>query len=392
MLTDSNHRVIARSAEHERFLNQMSPAWYVEATTGRERGLVRGGMSLAGYQAVAAFRRLGAATWVVAVTLPYVSYEGRWRGPALRFAVGAVLLSGAAAIVAALLAARLLRPLRALARDADRLRQGDTPASLEPERIAELEALRRALWRSVATLRARAAAEGRATAAEEAAAELRRAARWREVLAHELNHRVKNMLATVQSLASQTLRGAGGDLDRFTRDFTGRLRALAHAHDLLTARNWEGAALDALVAAALAPWRDGNRIATSGPEHVHLTSHQAQALALALHELAANATKYGALSRPEGRVELWWGTIRDGGPDEAEMVELSWAETGGPVVTGPPSRHGFGIRLLERGLSGDLGPAASVKLRFEPSGMRALLRFRPASHPASPSPWYWASR
>lgn len=295
----------------------------------------------------------------------------------LRYIVGAALLSGTAAVFAALLARRLLRPLQALARDADRLRQGDVPASSEPEPIAELEALRRALWRSVEALRARAVAEGRATAAEETAAELRHAARWRELLLHELNHRVKNILATVQSLAAQTLRGARRNPDQFAHDFTSRLRTLAQAHDLLTARGWESASLDALVAAALAPWRGGERFTLAGPERVYLTSHQAQALALALHELATNAAKYGALSRPEGRVTVLWEWHLQDKQDREVPVELTWAEAGGPVIASPPEHHGFGTRLLERGLSGDLGPGSSVVLQFEPNGLRAVLRFRP---------------
>ncbi|WP_202834345.1 sensor histidine kinase [Belnapia arida] len=382
VLTDGNHSVLARSSEHGRFLGQLSPAWFIKAVTGQDRGLVRGGTALAGHEAVAAFQRLEvASSWVVTVTLPYAPYRGRWHGPMLRYAIGAALLSAAAAAVAALLAQRLLRPLQALARDADRLRQGDDPASSQPERIAELEALRRALWRAVEALRARATAEGRATAAEEATTELCQAARWRELLVHELNHRVKNVLATVQSLALQTLRGTRGEPDRFVHDFTGRLRSLARAHDLLTARGWEGAPLDALVAAALAPWRGGERIAASGPEQVYLTSHQAQALALALHELATNAAKYGALSRPEGRVTVFWARRPQNAGGQEVVVELTWAETGGPVVTGVPERCGFGTRLLERGLSSDLGPDSSVVLQFKPEGLRALLRFRPYARP-----------
>ncbi|MBL6080817.1 sensor histidine kinase [Belnapia sp. T18] len=382
VLTDGNHRVVTRSADHGRFLNQLSPAWYIDATTGQDRGLVRGEMSLAGYRAVLAFRRLDmASSWVVAVTLPYAPYEGQWRGPALRYAVGAAVLAGLAATLAVLLAQRLLRPLRALAADANHLRRGGTPASLAPERIAEFEELRRALWRSVAALRARATAEGRTKAAEEAADELRQAAHWRELLVHELNHRVKNMLATVQSLASQTLRGTGGDPNLFVRDFTGRLGALAQAHDLLTARNWEGADLGTLVSAALAPWRHGGQVAAFGPGHVYLTSHQAQALALALHELATNAIKYGALSRPEGRAEVTWVRLGGDAAGQDALVELTWAETGGPVVAGPPTQRGFGTRLLQRGISKDLGPGSSVDMHFEPDGLRAVLRFHARGQP-----------
>ncbi len=124
------------------------------------------------------------------------------------------------------------------------------------ERLAEFEALRRALHRSSAALRGRAVAQGRAAAAEEAAAELREAARRRELLIAELNHRVKNTLATVQSLAAQTLKGAGGDPERFSERFPARLRTLARAHDLLSRVAWQPIEFGALARAALAPWHD----------------------------------------------------------------------------------------------------------------------------------------
>ena len=167
--------------------------------------------------------------------MPLAAHRAEWRGPALRFGLGAAAAVGVAAASTVLLAGRLLRPMRALAQDAERLRRGEEPAATPAtELIAEFEALRRALWRSGLALRERAVAEGRAAAAEDAAADLRHAAERRELLVAELNHRVKNTLATVQSLAAQTLKGTGGDPGRFARHFSGRLRTLARAHDLLS--------------------------------------------------------------------------------------------------------------------------------------------------------------
>jgi PAS domain S-box-containing protein len=122
-------------------------------------------------------------------------------------------------------------------------------------------------------------------------------------LVAELNHRVKNVLASVQSVADQTLRSAGGDPARFAADFGGRLRALARAHDLLTKRAWAGAELGDSVGAALAPWLgDGGRerLSIAGCAGSTVGPQQAQTLVLALHELATNAAKHGALSRPGG--------------------------------------------------------------------------------------------
>jgi two-component sensor histidine kinase len=192
-------------------------------------------------------------------------------------------------------------------------------------------------------------------AAERARVEARRA-----LLIGELNHRVKNTLAVVQSLAAQTARGAP-DLPAFASAFQARLLALARAHDLLTARGWEPAGLGDVVRAALAPWMpeggEGGRVSLAlqdggggaGPAAA-VSPRQAQALVLALHELATNAAKHGALSRPGGRVEVRCAAGADG------ALAVEWAEAGGPPVAGPPARRGFGTRLLERGLARDLGP------------------------------------
>ena len=194
------------------------------------------------------------------------------------------------------------------------------------------------------------------------------------LLIAELNHRVKNTLATVQSIAQQTARNTpgGAAADAFVPAFTARLRALAQGHDLLTASTWTGAPLEALTTAVLAPWRgvEPPRITVAGPP-VWLGSRQALALALALHELATNAAKHGALSADNtGEAQLTWQSRPEGG---AFMV---WRESGGPPVT-PPAREGFGSRLLGRGLAGELGPGAAVVLHYEPSGLRAEITFPP---------------
>ncbi|MDB5369636.1 MAG: PAS-family sensor histidine kinase, partial [Roseomonas sp.] len=203
------------------------------------------------------------------------------------------------------------------------------------------------------------------------------------LLLGELNHRVKNTLATVHSLALQTARTAGGDseaLHRFLADFQARLLALSRGHDLLTARTWRGATLEEAARAALAPWQvlpgqagDETRLRVSGPP-AWLAPKQALGLALALHELATNAAKHGALSEPEGHISVSWRHGEDG------MVELRWQEQGGPVVRAP-SRRGFGSRMLERGLPVELGLGSSVVLDYAESGFAATIRFRPVNGP-----------
>ncbi len=198
-----------------------------------------------------------------------------------------------------------------------------------------------------------------------------RAEAGRDLLVHELNHRVKNTLVTVQTLAQQTLRNAGDDPAAFERSFGDRLRTLARAHDLLTAHAWGATELRLVVQAALAPWLGDLRITTENGPDVTLRPTQAQALVLGLHELATNAAKHGALTRDEGRVRLGWSLDRDG------MVVLRWVESGGPLVAPQPARRGFGTRLLERALRQDLGSGAQPEIVYDPLGLRATIRFRP---------------
>ncbi|MFN6953191.1 MAG: PAS domain S-box protein [Acetobacteraceae bacterium] len=197
------------------------------------------------------------------------------------------------------------------------------------------------------------------------------------LLIAELNHRVKNTLATVQSLALQTARGLATPSDplrRFLAEFQARLLALSRAHDILTARTWSGAMLDEVIAAALSPWRPDDgvgkpRIEVEGGPPVWLPPKAVLGLSLGLHELATNALKHGSLTVPAGRVVLGWTSEPDQG------VRLRWVERGGPPPK-PPEHQGFGTRLLQRGLPGELGPGSTVAFTFLPEGLEAEIRFR----------------
>jgi PAS domain S-box-containing protein len=181
------------------------------------------------------------------------------------------------------------------------------------------------------------------------------------LLVNELNHRVKNSLATVQAIAAQSLRGPGVPAEARER-FLDRLMALASANDVLVARTWSGATLASVAAQMARPHGDGERFIIEGPD-IHLAPQTATAMALGLHELATNAAKYGALSTPQGQVSLTWSVDGEG---EARRLRLAWQETGGPAV-GKPTSTGFGSRLIERGLASEL--RAEVKLAFEPAGV-----------------------
>ena len=177
----------------------------------------------------------------------------------------------------------------------------------------------------------------------------------------EQDHRVKNVLATVQALAAQTAKRTTS-LDTFLQTFSGRLKAMASANELLTAARWRGASIEHLASAelgALAP----KQTRWDGPE-LFLTPRAANALSLAFHELATNALKFGALSVDNGRVDLRWSRHdRDG-------IELTWTESGGPSVS-PPEHRGFGSTLLEQVTGRELNGGTSID--FRPGGLQVRM-------------------
>ncbi len=188
------------------------------------------------------------------------------------------------------------------------------------------------------------------------------------VLIDELNHRVKNTLATVQSLAMQTARHAES-LPDFVANFQARLMALARAHDLLTDSHWEYAPLQSLAQQVLAPMADAapGRVSIGGPP-IALTPRAAVALTMAINELATNAAKYGALSSGEGTLLIQWALQDD--PNGRAMLAVEWRERGGPEVSAP-TRRGFGARLIQRCIETDL--RGSLDLKFEPEGLRCRM-------------------
>ena len=201
--------------------------------------------------------------------------------------------------------------------------------------------------------------------------EEKEAAERQRRLARELDHRVKNVLAVVQALASQTLL-AGGPPGELAEAFEGRLEALARAHGLLTSTGWAGADLGELVGQTLAPYLDGGAGPAADGPAVALPPRQAVALAMVLHELATNAAKYGALSVPGGRVGVGWEVDDGEGEGGVRRVRLAWREVGGPAVR-EPARKGFGTVLIEQSLLHDLEGTGG--LRFEPDGLRCELSF-----------------
>jgi PAS domain S-box-containing protein len=190
--------------------------------------------------------------------------------------------------------------------------------------------------------------------------ERRKADEIRNLLVGELNHRVKNTLAIVQSIASQTARTTS-TIDQFIGRFNGRIQSLSSAHHMLTEAHWSGASLRELITSQIAVSAgEARNITISGPD-VFVPPQTALQMTLMLHELATNAIKHGSLSRPAGRVNISWTSSLGAEPH----INLTWIERGGPPVT-PPVARGFGTLLLER--SGKL-PHLKAWLEFDPEGV-----------------------
>ncbi|HEY8572703.1 sensor histidine kinase [Phenylobacterium sp.] len=236
--------------------------------------------------------------------------------------------------------------------------QMESPSAFRPGRVVELR---------VGPLRAGGVAVALRDVTERAQAQqrMREAEEHLRLMVLELNHRVKNNLATVQAIAVQTLRGAESPAEA-REAFLRRITALAAAHDILTREQWEGVGVAEIAEGVLhALDGAGQRVKLDGPV-LRLSPRAALSLSMAFHELGTNALKYGALSRPGGAVRLAWRCAGDPG-----MLEVDWEERGGPPVT-PPASRGFGSRLLERGLAAEL--RGEVRMSFEPEGLRCAIR------------------
>jgi PAS domain S-box-containing protein len=192
--------------------------------------------------------------------------------------------------------------------------------------------------------------------------ERKEAERQQKLLIDELNHRVKNTLATVQSLITQAARNTS-DVNEFRKAVEGRILALSRAHNELSERHWSDAELSQLLHFGLEPYLVKGNVLFSG-QAIHVPPRVALMLSMAVHELATNAAKYGALSSSDGRIEVSWVAKANG---SAPRLQLCWREENGPPVA-KPTHKGFGTRLLEHGIETELGGSALIE--FAPSGVR----------------------
>ncbi|MGJ8571405.1 MAG: sensor histidine kinase [Hoeflea sp.] len=198
-----------------------------------------------------------------------------------------------------------------------------------------------------------------------------------ELLVQELHHRVKNNLATVQSIVNFTLK-TSETVEAFNEGISNRISALARSHSMLTSKPDQTSDLKTILMTELVPYDDGRRIRLEGPE-LGVPGDVAMAIAMAVHELTTNAAKYGALSSRDGHVEISWAV--EHGADSEHSFSMNWLERNGPSVT-EPTKRGFGSILLERVLGRQLG--GSVQIAYPPTGVQVLIRGRlhaPASYP-----------
>jgi two-component sensor histidine kinase len=360
-VADRNGTILIRLPDHAERVGKRLPADFWAAVTAN-RGKV---IDLPGLRGDLRITGIAAATPddldSVAVTvglLPATAFADI--DAATRRGVILIVLGAIAAIVAALLAGRtfIRKPVRRLLRAASDWRAGDLGARSGISGPGEFGQLGEAFDAMAASLQRH---EG------ELRAEISRSHLLQErqtMMLHELNHRVRNTLTTVQSLARQSRR-----TDATGERLEGRIISLSKTHDLLSRDDWAGASLHTVLENELAPFRDGDhdRFHLDGPS-VDLPPRYVLALGMTLHELTTNAAKHGALSVEAGRVEITWRVTT--GESGARHLVMEWRESGGPSVTGTP-RRGYGTRLINGGVSHELG--GTVHLDFDVRGLRCTL-------------------
>ncbi|WP_297511591.1 HWE histidine kinase domain-containing protein [uncultured Caulobacter sp.] len=342
-IVDRNGALVARSRDQEAMMGKHASPDMREAMSRAAEGVVYT-HTLDGIETLSAFSRSQKSRWTFIVGVPRDELYRAVLGSLWPALAGAALLVALGVTAALAFARPISRDVRGLVGEAEALAAG-RPLEPAASHLQEIAEVRGSLRAAADILRARD---------EEA----RRAAERQQLMINELNHRVKNTLVVVQSLARHSLRSGG---DWGLSQFNERIFALASAHDLLTRRNWEGADLGELLAEALQPY--ASQVKLEGPP-VPLSPNAAVALTMIFHELGTNASKYGALSTDAGRVTVSWSL------GAGALLTIEWRERGGPRVT-PPATSGFGSRLIAASLRGDL--AGSATFDYAPEGLTCVL-------------------
>lgn len=336
-ILDGNNRIVARNRGGEDVVGRSATDDLIQRLQDAD-AFTMNSRNLEGVPTVVAVDRLTDLRWTVLIGVPRAEVTGF----ATRIIIVA-LLGGAALIAVSLLSAmyiasRIARPVETLVQSASDWMRGAATDFPEATGLKETDSLS-------ASLR-----EARHTVDDHASVQ--------DLLINELNHRVKNTLATVQAIGRHSLRTAASAAD-FQQGLEGRVMAMSAAHELLTSGLWSGAELGELARRTLRPFA-GTRLLIGGPA-VQISTQDALNVSLALYELATNAAKHGALSGENGRVTLTWVPVGGG-------MQIQWQEEGGPAAP-EVRRQGFGTRLIDRVRAG-LSPS---ELTFAPSGVRCTL-------------------
>jgi two-component sensor histidine kinase len=344
-ILDRKGNFVARSREHERFAGRPGSEGFRTAAHATKEGWNQFA-SLEGESVANAHVTSNFSGWVVGLAAAQDAFEAP-----IRRTIFIASLAGAAATLLSVLmavwaASRIAAPINQIEQSTHALLRRE-PIVLAKTGVSEVDRALDAFVTTASTL------EQHEKDRDEREAHVR-------LIMRELSHRSKNLLAIVLAIARQTARTTT-NFEEFDHRFNARIQALADAHDLLVEQQWAGAALDDLVRAQLSAFGT-ERVTTKGGRVV-LRAEAVQNVALALHELATNAVKYGALSVPQGRVTIEWEPHGD--DPESRGVRLTWRESGGPPVT-EPERKGFGRFVLERVTVNALGAGGT---EFKPTGL-----------------------
>ena len=341
-------KFVSRSRRHDDVSGKAADPNYFAKAKGKSGSFTA--TNLEGTAVLAGYYYGDVSGWLFAATVPQPIVEAP-----LRQSVRAIVMLGMAALILSLVLAWLFgrnftRAGSELAERAGALGAGEALRATS-SRIAEFQVIGEALAMSAGRILER---EQQRDQVEE----------QRQQLIAELNHRVKNTLAVVHSVLTQTLRHSAS-LPEAGAAFSNRLQALAAAHDVLTREHWGGAELRDILASVTAAYAPHNQLEFEGPS-VRLKPTTAVSLAMVLNELATNAAKYGALSSETGTVSVSWSLEEQG---EDRLLRLLWQERGGPVVT-PPTKTGFGSRLIQTNHTG------RTTLEYAAEGVRCLIEMR----------------
>jgi two-component sensor histidine kinase len=341
-INDDDGKILARSMAHDQWVGKlMAPkGWEItKDVPPGQGGLWQDVYTLEGTQVVGAYHRMESTGWLIGVSALPEIYEAPRRniiGVGLALLAMSLLLSVSLALLLGQRIANAINALQAKAAAMREMRVIDFPRTSlnEVNTVAQI-------MRDTAQI-------------------LRKRQEQQTTLIQELNHRVKNTLATVQAISRMTIRNSP-DIAVFEHTFSARLLALSATHDLLTASAWSGVELRDLLTKELEPFRVGSRLSISGPA-VALTSKVAIGLGMAIHEMATNASKYGALRSEGGSIKVGWSVA--GG-----TLRLDWRERCQDRII-PPTRKGFGSRLINQTIVGEL--QGTVDMTYNEDGLQAV--------------------